>query len=85
MQSIHFNTGRQYSREGQRISATLHDDGVVTFYDHDRMIDGQLKYALTVFSKDTVLRNYDLCEYQSSQRSRADGMYVGGANSVYVR
>src|SRR5690606_22302892 len=83
MQTIHFNTGRLYTALGQRITATLHDDGVVTFYDHSRGIDGELKYPLTVFAQATVTRNYDLGEWSGTHRSMRDGLYVDGVNSKY--
>lgn len=37
-----FNTGRLYSREGQRIFWAQRGDGWVYFSDRDRMIDGWL-------------------------------------------
>jgi hypothetical protein len=38
----HWNTGRSYSKHGQRITAVLLEDGRVLFHDHDRMIIGRL-------------------------------------------
>lgn len=37
-----FNTGRMYSREGQRIYWWQYDDNSVVFYDLDRMIIGKI-------------------------------------------
>lgn len=83
MQSIHFNTGRKYSVHGQRISATLHDDGVCTFWDHDRMVDGEI-FGVVNFGPGDVLHCYDAGRYSSSTRSWQDGMLRGGCNSVYA-
>lgn len=82
MKTIEFNTGRKYTAEGQVIKATLHDDGIVTFFDHSRMIDGQ--YTLDefeTFREANVLKHYDAGTYTSSKRSRDDGMYSGGCNT----
>ena len=38
--SAAWNTGRGYSRAGQRIAVKVLSDGRVAFYDIDRMIDG---------------------------------------------
>jgi hypothetical protein len=79
--TIQFNTRRLYSAEGQVITATLHDDGVVTFMDHSRMIDGEFLLGdVAAFSQQVVLRRYDHGQYGASARSRADGMMRGGCN-----
>lgn len=60
MERIQFNTGRKYSREGQRIVAILHDDNVVTFMDHDRMIAGEFTiHSRNAFSQREVMFWYD--------------------------
>jgi len=85
--TIKFNTGRQYTAEGQVIVATLHDDGVVTFFDHSRGIDGEFKLAdvdkhfAQVFSDRTVMNAYDRNIYQSTNRSRTDSMYRDSCNA----
>lgn len=82
MKTVEFNTGRKYTAEGQVIKATLHDDGIVTFFDHSRMIDGE--YTLDefeTFREANVLKHYDSGTYTSSKRSRDDGMYRGGCNT----
>jgi hypothetical protein len=92
MTTIHFNTGRKYTVYGQRISATIYrDELVVTFYDHDRMIDGEIEIGSPALwdmneeqAASLVLRNYDRGSYQSTERSRRDGMYRGGANTTFV-
>lgn len=81
--TIRFNTGRQYTTHGQRITATLHDDGIVTFYDHDRMIDGQYETLFPDdFNERQVMTVYDAGTYTTSARSWADGMQVGGCNTI---
>ena len=85
MKTIHFNTKRQYTKFGQRITATLHEDGVVTFWDHDRMIDGEFVVLDDVFfNQGTVISEYDGGRYKSTQRSWADGMQRGGFNTEYL-
>lgn len=83
--TISFNTGRAYSRMGQRIVATLHDDGIVTFYDHDRQIDGYFRLGQHCrLTQTEVMHWYDSGTYQSSRRSREDGLMLGGCNILPV-
>lgn len=84
MTTIHFNTGRLYTRNGQRITATLHADGIVTFYDHDRMIDGEFALGDRTFCERTVLRTYDLHEHRNTRRSWEDGMLSTSPNAKYL-
>jgi hypothetical protein len=88
MQTIHFNTRRAYTSKGQRITATWHDDGVVTFYDHDRMIDGEFprKRLLPTqeLTSDFVMRVYDANQFTGTLRSRQDGMMRNGCNATFV-
>lgn len=80
--TIEFNTGRKYTAEGQVIKATIHDDGMVTFMDHSRGIDGEFQaIAPEVFDKVEVMSAYDGGFYKSTQRSRQDGLYHGGCNT----
>jgi len=81
--TIHFNTGRLYTAAGQRITATLHDDEITTFYDHDRIIDGELNSVGSLLFDFEVMDWYDRGFWRSTQRSREDGLYVGGCNSKY--
>jgi hypothetical protein len=82
MQTITFNTGRKYTARGQRIVATLHDDGVVTFMDHDRNVDGEFKLGQHCqFNQTEVLHWYDSGMARNSRRSWADGMMRDGVNS----
>lgn len=82
MRTIHFNTGRAYTGAGQQITATLHDDGVVTFMDHSRGIDGEF-IPTDDLNQTEVMVAYDRCLYESTSRSRADGMQSGGCNAEY--
>jgi len=84
MTTIHFNTGRAYSAAGQRISATKHEDGCITFYDHDRMIYGEIGPGRDLTQRD-VTQAYDLNMYRSTTRSWSDGMMAEGANSKWVQ
>lgn len=43
MNTIKFNTGREYTEHGQRIVARLLDDGDIVFLDIDRGIDGVIR------------------------------------------
>lgn len=82
MKTIQFNTGRQYTAEGQVIVATLHDDGVVTFMDHSRSVDGQFKLGLHCqFNETEVMHWYDSGTAGASRRSWEDGMLRTGCNA----
>lgn len=86
MKTIHFNTRRLYSAKGQRISATRHDDGTVTFYDHDRMIDGESRFPSEteeLLTDRNVMSFYGAGAWKSTDRSRQDGMCLGGVNTKY--
>lgn len=82
MKTIEFNTGREYTSEGQFIKATLHDDGVVTFFDHSRCVDGEFKIGNPLmFGQSAVMHWYDSGDALSTARSWADGMSRGGCNA----
>jgi hypothetical protein len=82
MKTIQVNTGRMYARDGQVITATLHDDGVVTFMDHSRMIDGEFQLPQHCRLNQTeLMHHYDAGNYAGSRRSRTDGMRPGGCNN----
>jgi hypothetical protein len=82
MKTIEFNTGRKYTAEGQFIKATLHDDGVVTFFDHSRGVDGQFKLMQYCdFNQTEVMHWYDSGMAHGTQRSWTDGMMRGGCNT----
>ena len=83
--TIHFNTGRKYTVHGQRITATLHDDGIVTFWDHDRQVDGQYTAPEGVpFTQQGVMAAYDNYAAPGSIRSYEDGLQRGGCNTQYA-
>ena len=81
MKTIEFNTGRKYTAEGQVIKATLHDDRVVTFFDHSRLIDGEFKLCGDRFDQQVVMDAYDNGIALGTQRSWLDGMQRGGCNT----
>lgn len=82
MQTISFNTGRKYAADGQFIRATLHDDGVVTFMDHSRGIDGQFRLGKHCsFNQVEVMHWYDAGMADGTARSMQDGRYKGGCNA----
>jgi hypothetical protein len=85
MRTIHFNTGRKYTVNGQRVTATLHDDDVVTFYDHDRMVDGEFALMGEPFTQATVMKMYDHNHAQCTKRSWQDGILKGGVNATYQK
>jgi hypothetical protein len=82
MKTIEFNTGRKYTAEGQFVKATLHDDGVVTFFDHSRGVDGEFKLGQhCTFDKTEVMHWYDSGTAGHSVRSWSDGMLKNGCNA----
>lgn len=83
MKTITFNTGRKYTANGQRITATLHADRVVTFHDHDRMIDGEFKLCGDRFDQAVVLHAYDRNIASNTRRSWVDAFQVGGCNAEW--
>lgn len=81
-ETIQFNTGRKYTAEGQVIVATLHTDGVVTFMDHSRGIDGQFIMPLhCTLNQAEVMHHYDNMLATRSERSWRDGMMKEGCNT----
>lgn len=84
MKTISFNTGRLYTANGQRITATLHDDGVVTFFDHSRGVYGEFTLPEYVpFTKDIVMFNYIRNRHRNTRRAYQDGLTIGGCNREY--
>jgi hypothetical protein len=82
MKTISFNTGRKYTEAGQLITATLHDDGVVTFMDHSRCVDGEFKLGLhCTFNQTEVMHWYDSNQAHGTLRSWQDGMMRGACNA----
>lgn len=76
MQTLRFNTGRRYTAQGQEITATSHA-GRVTFYDHSRMIFGEIDPAeVAAFTSSNVLRAYDAGRYSWTAHAAADAATV---------
>tara|TARA_R110000868_G_scaffold1078_1_gene8249 strand:+ start:643 stop:906 length:264 start_codon:yes stop_codon:yes gene_type:complete len=73
---IKFNTGRQYTTNGQRIAARLLDNGDVVFVDADRQIEGRIamlcdrEFVATIFDRAYVMDAYDSGAYSESQIDR---------------
>jgi hypothetical protein len=72
-----WNTGRHYSREGQRIAAQVLEDGRIVFVDIDRGIDGIIKgktidTALAVI----VMNAYDENDYSAIPVWESEDMRV---------
>lgn len=84
MKTIAFNTGRAYTALGQIIVATLHDDGIVTFMDHSRKVDGMVPLGSRHFDRLTVQNLYDGGTCSNDIRSFQDGMSRGGANASHL-
>jgi hypothetical protein len=72
MQTIKFNTGRDYTANGQRIAAALQDNGDIVFVDVDRQIDGVIHaggltrddvLAFGYFTQRGVMQSYDENQY----------------------
>ncbi len=84
-QTIHFNTGRPYGAQGQRISATRYTNGRVTFFDHDRNIDGEFYLRdARFFNERIVLSYYDNSGYTATAESLADAKAPRGPNAAWV-
>jgi hypothetical protein len=69
---LKFNTGREYTKNGQRIAASLQDNGDIVFVDVDRQIDGVISAgALTCddvlelgyFTQREIMASYDANQY----------------------
>ena len=60
---IQFNTGRNYTAQGQEIAAKL-VCGIVYFYDQSRMVGGQFNLEdYETFNAEAVMYNYDNNKY----------------------
>lgn len=69
---LKFNTGREYTANGQRIAASLLENGDIVFVDVDRQIDGVIRAGeLTLddvltfrcFTQREIMKSYDRNEY----------------------
>lgn len=83
MRTIHFNTGRRYTAQGQRITATIHADERVTFCDHDRHIVGELNHIPAGFTQLHIMEAYDAGAWSNTTRAWEDGMMRGGCNAKW--
>jgi hypothetical protein len=89
MNTIRFNTGRKYTAAGQRIVATYrpHNEaedqgGTVTFFDHDRQVDGEFDImSEMLFTQTVIMGAYDTYRAKGTRRSWADGLQRGGCNT----
>ena len=71
MNVIKFNTGREYTEQGQRIAARLLDNGDIVFLDIDRGIDGVISanglskkdIEELYFNRTTIMDCYDNGNY----------------------
>lgn len=59
MQTLHFNTGRQYSVNGQRIAAALLDGGAIIFVDIDRGLEYIIPAGAAAFNQAGIMAAYD--------------------------
>jgi hypothetical protein len=69
---LKFNTKREYTKNGQRIAASLLENGDIVFVDVDRQIDGVISagaltcddvLALGCFTQRGIMESYDKNEY----------------------
>lgn len=58
MQTIKFNTGREYTEHGQRIVATLLEGGQIVLLDIDRHVDMMLPAGVD-FNQADIMQAYD--------------------------
>ena len=71
MQTLKFNTGREYTDQGQRIIATLQENGAIYFDDVDRCVKGLIEFpgftreevAQFFFNQSAIMAAYDKNEY----------------------
>ena len=57
--TLAFNTGRQYSENGQRIAAGLLDDGDILFVDIDRGLEYVIPAGAVSFTQAAIMAAYD--------------------------
>ena len=72
---LKFNTGREYTANGQRIAASLLENGDIVFVDVDRQIDGVISagaltcddvLAFGYFTQRGVMAAYDANQYDGA-------------------
>ena len=59
MQTIKFNTGRQYSANGQRIAAALLNNGDIAIVDIDRGLEYLIPAGAARFNQADIMAAYD--------------------------
>lgn len=57
--TLAFNTGRQYSDNGQRIAAGLLENGNILFVDIDRGLEYLIPAGAAAFNQNSILAAYD--------------------------
>jgi len=67
LEIVAWNTGRQYTKEGQRIAATIYQ-GFVCFSDYDRMVSGAFPHTSDDDLKDQVMDHYDNNKYHCGMK-----------------
>jgi len=78
MQTIKFNTQREYGPKGQRIAARLLDNGSTVFVDVDRNIEGVIpvlcdaEFTASIFNYRWVMESYDSNWYAQPQEEHAE-------------
>ena len=76
MKPVTWNTRRQYTTEGQIITAVVQEDGSIIFNDHSRGIWGKLAHNEDDFRnsykgfQEFVLWSYDQGGYEDSSEAR---------------
>ena len=91
MTILKFNTGREYTKNGQRIAAALQDNGDIIFVDVDRQIDGVISAgALTCddvlelgyFTQREIMASYDQNQYDGAVDRSQLAQLRDAANSI---
>ena len=80
VKTIAFNTGRQYTANGQRVAAALLDNGDIVFYDCDRGVYGLIGSVLSaeetlelgLFTQYWVMDDYDKNQYTNDVGDNRD-------------
>jgi len=91
MTILKFNTGREYTKNGQRIAAALQDNGDIIFVDVDRQIDGVISagaltcddvLALGCFTQREIMASYDQNQYDGAVDRSQLAQLRDAANSI---
>ena len=88
---LKFNTGREYTANGQRIAAALQDNGDIVFLDIDRQIDGVISagaltcdevLAFGCFTQRAIMASYDQNQYDGAVDRSQLAQLRDAANSI---